>query len=240
MAFATLKAILPDRPMPVRVWRGPFRGGRAVMNPRNSLRKILGLYEHELNAWLEAALRLTDRVIDVGANDGYFTFGCAAAFQRLRKQGEIIAFEPEAEAFRSLSDGLRGQQAGFDSHSQRRVEFTLVQSFVGSNELGSSKTLDNIECKLRAANDRQHTLIKIDVEGAEEDVLAGASLWLTHTNCFLIEVHQRSFLETIPRLFAAHGLQLDQIDQRPLKLIGRELRDEENWWLVSHLSSIRK
>jgi len=234
MTFATLKSILPDRPMPVRIRRGPFRGGRAVMNPRNSLRKILGLYEHELNAWLEAALRLTDRVIDVGANDGYFTFGCAAAFQRLRKRGEIIAFEPEAEAFRSLSEGLRGQQA--DIQAQKQLEFTLVQGFVGSNEMGSSKTLDAIECKLRAPNDRQHTLIKIDVEGAEEDVLAGASSWLTPTNCFLIEVHQRNFLETIPRLFAAHGLQLDQIDQRPLKFIGRELRDEENWWLVSRLN----
>ena len=236
MAFGALKSILPDRPMPVRIWRGPLRGGRAVMNPRNSLRKILGLYEHELNAWLEAALRLTDRVIDVGANDGYFTFGCAAAFQRLRKNGEIIAFEPEAEAFHSLCDGLHGQQNVFASDAQKQLEFTLVQSFVGSNKLGSMKTLDNIECRLRAAGDRQHTLIKIDVEGAEEDVLAGASSWLTHTNCFLIEVHQRSFLETIPRLFAAHGLHLDQIDQRPLKLIGRELRDEENWWLVSRLA----
>ena len=236
MAFAGLKSILPDRPMPVRIWRGPLRGGRPVMNPRNSLRKILGLYEHELNAWLEAALRSTDRVIDVGANDGYFTFGCAAAFQRLGKQGEIIAFEPEAEAFHSLSDGLRGQQAGFNTRAKKQLEFTLTQSFVGSTDMGSSKTLDTIRCKLRAANDRQHTLIKIDVEGAEEDVLAGASSWLTHTNCFLIEVHQRSFLQTIPRLFAAHGLQLDQIDQRPLKLIGRDLRDEENWWLVSRLN----
>ena len=233
MAFAALKSILPDRPMPVRIWRGPLRGGRAVMNPRNSLRKILGLYEHELNTWLEAALRLTDRVIDVGANDGYFTFGCAAAFQRLRKHGEIVAFEPEADAFRSLSDGLRSQPRDL-------VEFTLVQSFVGAKETPTSKMLDDIDCKLRGANDRRHTLIKIDVEGAEEDVLAGASSWLTHTNCFLIEVHQRSFLQTIPRLFAKHGLQLDKIDQRPLRLIGRELRDEENWWLVSRLEPAPK
>ena len=232
MPFAALKSILPDRPMPVRIWRGPLRGGRAVMNPRNSLRKILGLYEHELNAWLEATLRLTDRVIDVGANDGYFTFGCAAAFQRLRKQSEIVAFEPEADAFRSLSDGLSDQR-------RELVEFTLVQSFVGAEESVGTRTLDSIQCRLRAHDDRRHTLIKIDVEGAEEEVLAGASSWLNETNCFLIEVHRRSFLETIPRLFAAHGLALDQIDQRPLKLIGRERRDEENWWLVSRLSPVR-
>lgn len=229
MAFAVLKSILPDRPMPVRIWRGPLRGGRAVMNPRNSLRKILGLYEHELNAWLEAALHSTDRVIDVGANDGYFTFGCAAAFQRMQKQSEIIAFEPETEAFRSLSEGLRGQPCDL-------VKFSLLQSLVGTKDRDEARTLDSIRCKLRADDDRQCTLIKIDVEGAEEEVLAGATSWLNETNLFLIEVHKASFLETIPRLFAAHGLHLDQINQRPLKLIGREVRDEENWWLVSRLS----
>ena len=66
------------------------------MTPRNSVRKILGLYERELNMWLELALQKVTRVLDVGANDGYFTFGCAAVFRRLGKAGEIIAFEPQA------------------------------------------------------------------------------------------------------------------------------------------------
>lgn len=206
----------------MRIWRGPLRGGRAVMNPRNSLRKVLGLYEHELNAWLESGLRLTNRVIDVGANDGYFTFGCAAAFRRLQKRSEIVAFEPETEHFRSLSDSLRSQPQGL-------VEFELIQSFVGATESADSRTLDSIQ------GDRQNTLIKIDVEGAEEDVLAGASSWLQSSNYFLIEVHKEHFLQSIPRLFESHGLILDQINQRPLKLLGREMRDEQNWWLVSRL-----
>ena len=228
MVFSPLKSLLPNRPIPVRIWRGPLRGGRAVMNPRNSMRKILGLYEHELNEWLECVLRLTDRVIDVGANDGYFTFGCAAAFQRLQKKSEIIAFEPETDHFGNLSESLCSQPRGL-------VEFTLIQSFAGSTETANSRTLNSLCCKLRSPSDRQHTLIKIDVEGAEEDVLAGAASWIGETNYFLIEVHKQSFLESIPRLFADHGLILDQINQRPLKLIGREVRDEQNWWLVSRL-----
>jgi len=220
--FATLKSVLPNRPVPMRIWRGPLRGGRAVMNPRNSLRKVLGLYEHELNDWLDSALRLTNRVIDVGANDGYFTFGCAAAFRRMQKRSEIVAFEPDADHFRTLSESLGSQPKGL-------VEFKLIQSFVGASDDFNSKTLDSIEC------DRQNTLIKIDVEGAEEDVLAAATSWLQDTNYFLIEVHKANFLESIPRLFHSYGLTLDQINQRPLKLIGREMRDEENWWLVSRL-----
>lgn len=208
--------------MPLRIWRGPLRGGRAVMNPRNSLRKVLGLYEHELNDWLESVLRLTNRVIDVGANDGYFTFGCAAAFRRLGKKGEIVAFEPEIEHFQTLSRSLQSQPQGL-------VAFALLHSFVGASDGAGSMTLDNLP------NDRHDTLIKIDVEGAEEEVLAGASSWLRSGNYFLIEVHKPEFLSSIPRLFASHGLVLDQINQRPLKLIGRELRDEQNWWLVSRL-----
>lgn len=224
MAFGALKSVLPNRPIPMRIWRGPLRGGRAVMNPRNSLRKVFGLYEHELNAWLESALRLTNRVIDVGANDGYFTFGCAAAFRRRQAKSEIIAFEPDAEHFRSLSSSLHGQPKGL-------VEFELIPSFAGAHDTADSKTLDSLSCP-----DRTKTLIKIDVEGAEEDVLAGASSWLRPGNYFLIEVHKEHFLESIPRLFASHGLMLGQIDQRPLRFIGRETRDEQNWWLVSRIN----
>jgi methyltransferase FkbM-like protein len=223
MAFAAFKSVLPNRPVPLRIWRGPLRGGRAVMNPRNSLRKVLGLYEHELNDWLGSALRLTTRVIDVGANDGYFTFGCAAAFQRQQKAGEIIAFEPDAEHFRSLSKSLDSQPKGL-------VQFELIPSFGGAHNTAESKTLDSLSCP-----DRTNTLIKIDVEGAEEDVLAGANTWLRSGNYFLIEVHKEYFLKSIPRLFESHGLTLDRIDQRPLKLIGRETRNEENWWLVSRI-----
>ena len=225
MAFTVLKSVLPNRPMPLRIWRGPLRGGRAVMNPRNSLRKVLGLYEHELNDWLESALRLTNQVIDVGANDGYFTFGCAAAFRRLGKKSEIVAFEPETEHIHSLSDSLQSQPPGL-------VEFTLIHKFAGALDTADSKTLDSLP------HDRTNTLIKIDVEGAEEEVLAGAATWLRQSNYFLIEVHKPEFLSTIPRLFASHSLHLDQINQRPLKLIGRELRDEQNWWLVSRLPII--
>jgi hypothetical protein len=225
--FQTLKSILPDHPMPLRIWRGPLRGGRAVMNPRNSLRKIFGLYEHELNDWLESVLRLTNRVIDVGANDGYFTFGCAAAFRRLGKKSEIVAFEPETEHFASLSQSVQSQPQG-------PCEFTLIHSFAGATDEPDFRTLDSLP------QERNNTLIKIDVEGAEEEVLAGASSWLRPDNYFLIEVHKPEFLLTIPRLFATHGLVLDQINQRPLKLIGRELRDEQNWWLVSRLPAANR
>jgi hypothetical protein len=39
-------------------------------------------------------------------------------------------------------------------------------------------------------------------------------------------------------LFAERGLRLVQVDQRPLALLGRETREEKNWWLVSDIGTL--
>lgn len=225
-----IKRLLPNQPARMRIWHGPFRNARVVLNPRHSFRKILGLYEHELNDWLKAVLQKVDRVVDVGANDGYFTFGCAAAFRRLGKPGEIVAFEPLEQHFQTLRQSV-------DNQPQSAVRFMLIQSLVGREIERGITTLDAIRWKTGDPGARSGALIKIDVEGAEEEVLAGASSWLNPGNYFLIEVHKEAFLERITQLFAAKGLLLQRVDQQPLWLLGREIRDKENWWLVSRLDS---
>jgi hypothetical protein len=230
MTTKALKFLLPNHPVPTRIWRGPFRGARVVMNPRNSMRKIFGLYEHELNAWLEQALRRVNRVLDVGANDGYFTFGCAAAFHRLGKSGEIIAIEPQDRFFQILQQSVESQPSSGNW-------FTLIHGLVGDKVEADTITLDSLHWKRGTPNSRSHTLVKIDVEGAEMEVLAGSISWLNSSNCFLIEVHKEIFLGNIKQLFKNKGLILDQVDQRPLRLVGGEFREEQNWWLVSRLGS---
>jgi len=216
-----LKSLLPDHPVPMRVWRGPFRGARVVLNPRISLRKALGLYEHELNGWLETALGDVSRVLDVGANDGYFTFGCAAAFRRLGVAGEIVAFEAQERHVLELKASVAAQ-------ANDRVRIDVRHALVGARTGGLMFALDDL-----AVADRSRTLIKLDVEGAEEDVIAGAHSWLTPDNRFVIEVHRREFIARLQQTFAARGLSLRLIEQQPLPLLGREERAVDNWWLVS-------
>ena len=218
-----LKRLLPNHAVPMRVWRGPFRGATVVMNPQASMRKALGLYEHELNGWLERALGRVSRVIDVGANDGYYTFGCAAALTRRGAGAEIIAFEPQAPHVAAL-------RAAAERRHRDGIRIEIVPAMVGREAGPSITTLDAI-----AAVSREHTLIKIDVEGAELDVIAGAGSWLQPSNLFVIEVHRRPYLDELRRTFAARGLTLRQIDQQPLPLLGRDVRDADNWWLVSEL-----
>jgi hypothetical protein len=224
MPFNILKSLLPDRAVPVRIWRGPFRGGRVVMNPRHSLRKILGLYEHELNPWLEQALRRVARVLDVGANDGYFTFGCAAALRRMGRAGEIICFEPQARHVKDLRASVAAQ-------GDSGIHIEIVPALVGGALWDGVTTLD-----AWPANDRRNTLVKIDVEGAELDVVAGATSWLEPSNLFLIEVHHEEAVGKIRETFTRQNLELECIRQRPLPFLGREQREESNQWLVSRLT----
>jgi hypothetical protein len=230
MAFSLLKkALFSDRAVPTRILWGPFRDAVILINRRDSLRKVFGLYEYELNSWLDSALSRVNRVLDVGANDGYFTFGCAAAFRRKGRFGEIMAIEPQAREVDLLQKSLAAQP--FDT-----LLISLCQSFAGDKIAAGMTTLDALRWQLGDPMDRSNTLVKIDVEGAEVDVLRGASSWFNASNLFLIEVHEAVFLKNITELFASHGLCLKQINQRPLPFIGREQRESENWWLVSALS----
>jgi hypothetical protein len=212
----------------MRIWCGPFRGARIVLSPRDNLRKSFGLYEHELNAWLEQVLRRVTRVLDVGANDGYFTFGCGAAFQRLGKAGEIIAVENQDQHIVKLRESITIQ--GLSG-----AKYQLVQARAGRENKPGLVTLDS----LNEPDQRRNTLVKIDVEGAEMDVIAGALSWIHPSNYFVIEVHEERFLGELKAIFAARNHRLAQVNQRPLRLLGRETREQKNWWLVSDLGNGR-
>jgi len=193
---------------------------------------VFGLYEHELNEWLAQALRRVTRILDIGANDGYFTFGCAAAFRRVGKAGEIIAFEPQPRNVAILRESLAAQP-------ETSIRFEIVQTVVGRELRPGMTTLDAVQVDRCNLSDRTSTLIKIDVEGAEIDVVEGAHSWIGPSNLFVIEVHQEAFLEQLKRVFEERGLQLVLVNQRPLLLMGREEREQKNWWLVSDLGTSR-
>jgi len=137
MIFSLLKALLPNCTLPLPILSGPFRGATIHFSPRSSLRKVFGIYEHELNAWLERVIPRVDTVIDVGANDGYFTFGCAAAFRRLNQSGEITACKPVSQHFEELKSSLHNQL-------KDKIQIYLHNHWVGSKVKLGMTTLDAI------------------------------------------------------------------------------------------------
>jgi hypothetical protein len=226
LLITLVKMLLPEGPVSLPIVRGPFRGGRFYSSPRVALRKVFGLYETALNPWVAEALKRTDLVLDVGANDGYFTFGCAAAMKREGKPVRILSFEPLSSHVRQL-EIARGQ-GGFTE-----AEIEVVPKQAGRAAGPDIVTLDMFADQYA---DARAPLIKIDVEGAEIDVLEGASRWLSPRTMLLIEVHKAEYLTEIPRRLARFVGTLDRVDQKGLPVLGREQRDVANWWLLSRLT----
>jgi hypothetical protein len=219
------KKALPDRDVLLPVLAGPFRGARFYSNPQVALRKVFGVYEHELTGWLQRVLPQVDVVIDVGANDGYFTFGSAMAMRRAGRPVRVIAIEPSADHVRQLQEAR--SRNGFSE-----AEITIVAGFAGEKDDATGRSLDSVAAGIGA---REKVFVKVDVEGAEGGVIRGATRLMDPKNFFLIEVHTPELYRSMPPVFAARGIDVHYINQAPHALLGREHRVETNWWLVSRL-----
>ena len=73
------------------------------------------------------------------------------------------------------------------------------------------------------------------LDGAETNVVVDVQTWLLHSNHFVIEVQDRSFIASLQKSFGDRGIRLNQ---RALPFVGRENRERENCWLVSELSPV--
>jgi FkbM family methyltransferase len=147
---------------------------------------LFGTWEPDLAAFLRRRLGAGDVVVDVGAN-----VGCVAALAALLvgRQGRVIAIEPSPEVVAALRDTLA--RTGVDNvrivesaASDRDEELTL---FAGpEHNVGLTATVAHrglqAHGRVRAAPLAQLVtaeelaaarLVKIDVEGAEDRVLAG-------------------------------------------------------------------
>ena len=224
-AIDLLKRALPGHDMKLPILFGPFRGGSFHSNPRSSLRKVFGLYEYEHAAWLRAVLPDTDLIIDIGANDGYFTFGAARAIARYR-QPRAIAFEPDERHIERLRQAR--MEAGYDADTIQLRPF-----FVG---LGLKQRVIALDWLPEADSDLR-ALIKIDVDGGEMRVLGGAKKWINQRHHFMIEVHRTEYFQQIIALFAERGITLERVDQKALPLLGREQRHPDHGWLVTPATS---
>lgn len=144
-----------------------------------------GTFEPEETALIQRFLGKVDMFIDIGANLGYYT--CLA----LHNGRSVIAFEPQRQNLQCLFQNLiaNGWQAGVEVYpvalSARSGLLTLygasgpsaslIQNWAGYSprfhQIVPVSTLDNV---LGGRLLNQRLFIKIDVEGAEYQVLSGA------------------------------------------------------------------
>ena len=205
---------------------------------------------------LNQALRLhkIDLVLDVGANVGQFTKG----LREVGYKDRIISFEPLIDAHHILSKAARGPK-GWEVHERCAIGDIngTIQINVSTNSVSSSvlpmlkehsdaapesaftrseetpiHTLDSVSA--RYMNSRNSTLIKIDTQGFEWQVLDGASETLKSARGIMIELSlvplysgQRLWRDIIARLetqgfnlWSLNPAFVDPRDGRTLQLDG--------------------
>jgi FkbM family methyltransferase len=193
-----------------------------------------GVWEPILTRWIERRLRPGDTFIDVGANVGYFSMLASVLVGR---SGSVVAIEASPTICRRLEHGVGRNQlanvrvinAAVAAEHGRQMVFLGPDSHTGLTTVygqphltpeaeviaGPLGTLVTAE-ELRTAR-----LIKIDVEGAEDAVIAGLAPQLADTSPHLeivIELHPGHHDSMIATLEDAgfHPYQLE-IDYSPLR-----------------------
>ena len=197
-------------------------GGRIFASARDlSLTPELlahGTYDEPFTRFVQAELRAGDVAVDVGANIGLFTLLMARI---VGPTGRVVAYEPEPENLALLRDNVAANYvadwveivAAAAAAQAGRATFYATERFKGNGSLVehdadyfASFDIDSnvaIEVETEALDrrfdgfDGHIDLLKIDVEGAEHQVLRGA--------CGLLEAGtvQRLCLEVIRARMAA-------------------------------------
>jgi FkbM family methyltransferase len=147
-----------------------------------------GIWEAHIEHWLRRLLHHGDTALDVGANIGYFS---AVMAQSVGPHGKIWAFEPVPMTFRQASlcstlnhyrnlEVLPVALGNEDGHVTVAFDprVTAQASIYHTEELRSRQTVAVDICRLDSLVTNGSVglpnLVKIDVEGYEYSVVAGA------------------------------------------------------------------
>lgn len=173
---------------------------------------LLGTFSPESQQLFTEFVRPGDVVWDVGANVGFFT---VLAGRLVEPEGRVISFEPLPRA----AEYLRRHVALNGLENVR-----VIEAAVGANtgpaqfEPSSSLAMGHLDAagsvtvevvRLDDVDDRLPTFVKIDVEGGEEAVLAGACKLLRVARpTLLVAVHGETSGRACRRLLSETGYEV--------------------------------
>ena len=225
---------------------------RFDINQTNALLKTGRAIDHEEIAMLNQLLRQLfpeGRVfVDVGANFGTYTLGLA---QTVGPQGKIYSFEAQRILSYMLSgsialNGLTNVFCHNYAVGKKRAKLEIPQfdynrplNF-GSIEFGGEQREILEQQRRHSAENAEYVdvvtldsfefprvdIIKIDVEGMEADVLAGAAETLRRCRPILFVEHAKSDYRSLTQMIADFGYDVHPIRQMNLLGVPVERRDQ--------------
>lgn len=214
LARAVVNRVAGDEIHVVTVRSGVARGRRLALDLSKEKAYWLGHYERPVQRFLRDNVRRGDIVYDVGAHVGFFSI-CAASLG-----ARVVAVEPDAANAARLR--TNAELNGFDiavveaaawdeTGTVDLVAGGSAKEFVAVPGEGvASISLDDL-----AERHGNPTLVKLDVEGAESRVLAGATRVLAEASpVVLCELHGDEQRRRVPTLLPGYTVaELDSPDR---------------------------
>jgi hypothetical protein len=179
------------------VLTGELKGLRFRFDLRSDTQKWRGIYERPLQRWLSEYVEPGSTCLDIGAADGYFTILMA---KLAGSSGVVHAFEP-SELYERIA-----RHVDINRHNYTLAPVSVHNRFVVSNSAQSDLPTVSVDEVVRNVSLKRVDVIKIDVEGAEADVLRGAQRTLERFRPYLfIEIHSRDLLDDVQQLVGHYG-----------------------------------
>lgn len=171
------------------------------------------IYEADKTDFIQQHCKAGDTVIDIGAHLGIFSFFLA---KQVGSTGKVYSFEPAKKTFTALKKTLEynkfnsfvsaRQQAVSDCSGELTFYIYNNSSISNANSISSHNTVGtadkttvskiSLDDLMVAENIENLTLIKIDAEGAELDILKGGKMLINKFHPFItLEVHPLSFTD---------------------------------------------
>lgn len=163
-----------------------------------------GLHEFPRMCLTLHLLRAGDLFVDVGANVGLYSILAAET------GANCIAFEPVTETFSHLGVNIRLNDFGGrceaitacvgreDGSADITIGFGPMNHVVVKSEGSNSRTVKQVA--LDRYLTRAPTMLKIDVEGFEAEVLAGTAQWLNDPALLAVTIE----MGTAPQRYGSH------------------------------------
>ena len=206
-----------------RIMTGPLKGCRFS----GGLAQMLGIYEIEVQQALMGHVCRGSVVYDIGANNGFFTL---LAAKLVGPEGHVYAFEPfpsEAEKIERtveanhVSNCMVLAQAVAGVSGEATLHFETASSTATLTPLsGRGQQVLNVQTIALddfVTPENWPDLIKVDVEGAEELVLQGASRLFDGSKpppVWIIETHSPEAYRWVKDFLGARGYRTAHLPRR--------------------------
>ncbi len=209
-----LKLIFPKEKGYRKILFGPAAGCFMDLEPRQRVRNYLGVHEWELNRYFKRLVAPGSNCFDLGGNEGY-----DALMMANLSRGRVATFDCDP----AMLEILR-----LNTAHNPTLQIQVVESYIGSQSQNGQMTIDEAARKFFVPD-----FIKMDIEGAEDLALEGASETLAKRHPgMIIEVHGVNKEERCLAILTRYGYRTLIVDQSWF-LKESERGDVHNRWLIA-------